>query len=108
MDPDSAEANQARSRLTAEREGLEGLLRELDDSYRDDGGISPSGDAAADTTQADASFGVRNSLTHQLGEVAAALERVDEGTYGIDEVTGQPIEPARLEAEPTARTNVRS
>ena len=42
----------------------------------------------------------------QLSELQAALARVDDGTYGIDEVTGEPIDPARLEAIPTARTNV--
>ena len=39
-------------------------------------------------------------------EVEAALQRVEDGTYGIDEHTGEPINPARLEAIPTARTNV--
>jgi RNA polymerase-binding transcription factor DksA len=41
-----------------------------------------------------------------LAEIQAALRRIDEGTYGIDEVTGEPIPPERLEAVPTARTNV--
>ena len=36
----------------------------------------------------------------------AALARVDDGTYGIDEVTGEPIDPDRLDAFPTARTNI--
>jgi RNA polymerase-binding transcription factor DksA len=34
------------------------------------------------------------------------LQRLDEGTYGIDEVTGERIDPARLDARPEARTNV--
>ena len=34
------------------------------------------------------------------------MQRLDDGTYGIDEVTGEPIDPERLEALPTARTNV--
>ena len=42
----------------------------------------------------------------QLGEVEAALQRVAEGTYGTCEVCGRPIDPARLEARPTARTCV--
>ena len=37
---------------------------------------------------------------------SAAIERIEQGTYGIDEETGEPIDPARLEAMPTARTNV--
>ena len=39
-----------------------------------------------------------------LAEVDAALERVEDGTYGVCESCGQPIAPARLEARPVART----
>jgi DnaK suppressor protein len=41
-----------------------------------------------------------------MAEIEAALQRLDDGTYGIDEVTGEPIADERLEALPTARTNV--
>ena len=33
-------------------------------------------------------------------------DRIEAGTYGIDEETGEPINPDRLDAIPTARTNV--
>ena len=39
-----------------------------------------------------------------LDEVAHALRRVEEGTYGICQVCGRPIAAARLEARPTATT----
>ena len=45
-------------------------------------------------------------LEVDLAEIEAALQRLDEGTYGVDEVTGEPIDPERLEALPAARTNV--
>ena len=38
-----------------------------------------------------------------LAEVDAALQRLDEGTYGVCERCGRPIAPGRLEARPTAR-----
>ncbi len=41
-----------------------------------------------------------------LAEVDAALARLDAGTYGRCEVCGRPIDPARLEVRPTARTCV--
>jgi DnaK suppressor protein len=41
-----------------------------------------------------------------LTEVDAALARLDAGTYGTCERCGRPIEAARLEARPTARTHV--
>jgi len=37
-----------------------------------------------------------------LDAVAAALQRLDDGSYGIDHVTGQPIDDAVLAADPTA------
>lgn len=41
-----------------------------------------------------------------LEEVDAALARAAAGTYGVCEVCGRPIDPARLDARPTARTCV--
>ena len=49
---------------------------------------------------------VLTQLENELEELQAALERIDAGTYGVDEVTGKQIAPERLEAVPTARTNV--
>ena len=42
------------------------------------------------------------SARHTLEEVDAALERLENGTYGTCLSCGQPIAPARLEARPTA------
>ena len=42
----------------------------------------------------------------QIDEADAALKRVDDGTYGIDEETGEPINPDRLKVVPAAPTNV--
>jgi DnaK suppressor protein len=40
----------------------------------------------------------------QLGQIDAALRRLDEGGYGQCEQCGQPIAAGRLEARPTATT----
>jgi DnaK suppressor protein len=45
-------------------------------------------------------------LTHQLGELEAARQRVEAGTYGVCERCGAPIPEGRLEARPAARTCV--
>lgn len=42
------------------------------------------------------------SDTEVLAQIQAALERIENGTYGRCVVDGQPIEPARLEAVPWA------
>lgn len=39
----------------------------------------------------------------ELAEVEAAIDRIRAGTYGICEVTGQPIAPERLRAIPWTR-----
>ncbi len=44
----------------------------------------------------------------ELVEVEAALERIRNGTYGIDEATGQPIADARLRAIPWTRRGIAS
>ena len=40
---------------------------------------------------------------HLTEEIQAALARLAEGTYGVCERCGEPINPARLEVLPTAR-----
>lgn len=107
MDANSAKADEARSRLNAERERVEGLLHTLEHERDEDGAIDAAGgDPGADTTSAATYLGAVEDLQNQIEEVELALRRVDDGSYGIDEVTGEPIDPARLEVEPTARINV--
>ncbi len=43
-------------------------------------------------------------LEKQMVEVEAALDRIEEGTYGVCEVGGDEIEKTRLEANSSART----
>ncbi len=49
---------------------------------------------------------IMNELEVQYNEVKAALQRIEEGTYGICEKGGEPIAEKRLEAFPSARTCV--
>ena len=48
-----------------------------------------------------------DALTARSEQVAHALRRMDEGTYGICEVCGQPIPIERLEALPSATLCIR-
>jgi len=45
-----------------------------------------------------------NELEGRLNLVAQALEKFDAGTYGVCEVSDEPIEIERLNANPAART----
>ncbi|MDQ2933149.1 MAG: TraR/DksA C4-type zinc finger protein [bacterium] len=51
--------------------------------------------------------GIVSQLEKQLNEVLAALERFEKGTYGLCEVCGEPIEPERLEANPSSRISIK-
>jgi DnaK suppressor protein len=44
----------------------------------------------------------RNQLTKNLRDVTHALKRIQEGTYGLSEVSGKPIPVERLEILPWA------
>ena len=45
-------------------------------------------------------------LETRYNNVRRALKKIEAGTYGICELSGQPIETKRLDANPAARTNL--
>jgi len=106
---------EARARLEAERERVEGLIRgkrgDLD-AERQSGEAELAdydqhpADSATDTFEQEQDLSILDALEAELAEIEAAIARIEEGTYGIDEITGAPIDPDRLEAVPQARTNV--
>jgi RNA polymerase-binding transcription factor DksA len=104
----------ARQRVLAEQERVSNLVRELRGELGSEGDASSEladydqhpADSATETFEHEKDLGILEELENELGELQAALDRIDNGTYGIDEVTGEPIDPARLEAFPSARTNV--
>jgi len=49
---------------------------------------------------------VEQTLEQQLKDVLDALEKMEKGTYGTDEETGDDIDLERLKAYPAARTNI--
>jgi RNA polymerase-binding transcription factor DksA len=110
MDPDAT-----RDRLHAEQTRVEGLIDELKTELgaADEDGNSEladydqhPADTASETFEREKDLSILEQLEAELAELQAALERVDAGTYGTDEVTGEPIDPERLDALPTARTNI--
>jgi DnaK suppressor protein len=59
-------------------------------------------DAASDMVMAEYDQTMLRTLEEELHEVLAALERIDQGTYGICVDCKRPIERERLEAVPWA------
>jgi RNA polymerase-binding transcription factor DksA len=45
-----------------------------------------------------------DALKNRYTDIQDALKKIDDGTYGICEENGEPIEMDRLEANPAART----
>jgi RNA polymerase-binding transcription factor DksA len=109
------DTDDARERLQADQTRVEGLVEGLradlgtaendDLSELSDYDQHPA-DTATETFEREKDLSILEQLENELAELQAALERVDAGTYGVDEVTGDPIDPERLDAFPTARTNI--
>ena len=60
------------------------------------------GDAASETHDRELDYGLEENADQVLGEIDAALKRIDDGTYGTCAVCGGPIGEERLEARPWA------
>lgn len=90
--------------LMAERDDLVARIEELetdsDDRLDYDDNFADSGQVAAELSENQA---LMASMREQLTDINAALERIDNGTYGRCETCGEPISEARLEAMPAAR-----
>jgi RNA polymerase-binding protein DksA len=64
--------------------------------------VTDIGDVAQVAERRDFEFGTRERLAQRISRLTAALQRIDDGTYGTCERCGEEIRPARLEAIPEA------
>lgn len=48
-----------------------------------------------------------NELEDDFKSVNEALLKIEKGTYGFSEISGEPIETERLEAYPSAKTTIK-
>ena len=55
-------------------------------------------------TDEQSNTGIVNDLEVRFANVKKALEKIENGSFGICEVSGTPIEKERLDANPAART----
>ena len=101
-----------RQRLIDLRDELVGVRDGLDEDER---GLEGGGHDFAETDSGDMSqsifdremdASVGEGIERRLGEVEKALQKVDEGTYGVCEDTGEVIPRGRLEAVPEANRTV--
>jgi DnaK suppressor protein len=92
------------ARLARLRSDHGGIVAASRDSNADDEHDPEGATIAFERSQVDAL--VKQAVTH-LAEVDAALERLQDGTYGRCERCGAAIPPERLEVRPVARRCVR-
>ncbi len=100
--------------VAKQRDRLEGLKEELlrirsgmsdDERERAEGEGDTqldSGDMSQEmfTREMDATIG--EQVERRLKDVDRALQKIEEGTYGLSDVSGEPIPKGRLEAMPEA------
>jgi RNA polymerase-binding protein DksA len=60
-------------------------------------------ETASATLDREIDYSLEDNAGHVLAEIDAALERIEDGTYGICETCGEPISEERLEAIPYTR-----
>ncbi len=100
--------NLLRSRLESEQKRLIGELEQLRASARPTNERregSPFGkreEEATETLELETRLALEKRIRDQLAEVEHALSKFKNGTYGLCDICGQPIDPARLEALPQA------
>ncbi len=106
------EAGDPRMRLVAERQAAVDRLAGLDREF--EGIVEAAGSANADDEHDPEGATIAFERQHlaalldqareQLSQLDAALQRLNDGSYGVCRLCGQPIGSARLEARPTADT----
>jgi DnaK suppressor protein len=82
-----------RDRLAEDERGLEG---------GDDFAETDTGDMSQSIFDREMDASVEEGIERRLGEVERALQKVEEGTYGVCDDTGEEIPRGRLEAVPEA------
>jgi DnaK suppressor protein len=105
------ELDELRNALERERGELQSQLVEIESSTFSQAQSDLSGEMAFDDEYADAGtatfererdLSLENNVRDLLQKIEKALGRMEEGTYGICERCGKPIEKARLRALPYA------
>ncbi len=104
---DAQKLEHFRRKLLAERERH---LAHINDNQQDarqmaeaDDGVKDAADMSLLDVNQEIEYRLSERESQLVAEIEDALRRIDEGTYGICERCGRPIDERRLEALPTAR-----
>jgi len=103
------EAREFKDLLLTLRERVSGEYTTLSRDNLEANQRDPSlSDQGTDTFDREMELNMMGSEQEVLFEIDAALRRIEKGTYGICELTGQPINIERLQALPYVRYTVRA
>ncbi len=97
-----------RAQLETEKKHLAQQLEQLKETVRppeERRESTPFGkrdESATETLNLEKRLALEKRLKDQLAEIDHALEKIENGTYGLCDKCGRPIDPARLEALPEA------
>ena len=69
-------------------------------------GLTEEGDVAQNHLDQKMTFSLRERDFKTLREIELALAKIQDGTYGLCEESGEPIEKNRLEKQPWARLSL--
>jgi len=96
-----------RSKLLAWREEILREARETLQNLQDENQNHPDfADRASSETDRAIELRARDRQRKLIAKIDAALQRIDEGTYGFCEETGEPISLKRLDARPIATLSI--
>jgi RNA polymerase-binding protein DksA len=105
------ETDRFRETLLEERQRVEAAIQNLHDEHPgtlvEDSGEETAydnhlADTATETYDRELDYTLEENSEHVLGEIDAALKRIEEGTYGTCTNCDRPIPVERLEALPWA------
>jgi DnaK suppressor protein len=96
-----------RAKLVAWREELIAESQETINNLKEENWREPDlSDRASLETEAGLELRTRNRYLKLIGKIDSALKRIEDGTYGYCEETGDPIGVKRLEARPIATLTI--
>ena len=90
-----------RKRLIEELEQLRASIRPAEER-REGSPFGKREEEATESFELEKRLALEKRARDSLAEVEHALQKFEEGSYGLCDVCGQPIAPARLEALPQA------
>jgi DnaK suppressor protein len=103
-----AEYEKIRKYLKSEYKRLTGELEQIEtnassaDERREGSPFGKREEEATETLELEKRLALENRIRQELAGIEHALQKFTEGTYGLCDECGQPIDPARLEALPQA------